>query len=324
VIAAIASPERCCHSVLSPATCVPSQSATTTMQKAKKLGELVKFEAAWAMRSKCPRPGVPRSVGCCAFTLLVIPHRRRAMRDRRLSAPRSGKAAVGGDGLKARTEIHPRIVAALDAQLAHWRAAIDAGAQRVGWKMGLDIEPVEALIGGDPVIGHLTSATVIDSGQAYSASASRELRAETEVAIVVGDDVAGDADLDRARDAIAGCAVTLELVDVAAPPHDLEGIVEANVYHRAVAFGPPRPWIRGQRSVARALVNERPVEEATLADDYAPTVRAVAQLLAAVGERLQAGDRILSGSLTHVPVGPGDHVAAIIDDLGSLDATITA
>jgi 2-keto-4-pentenoate hydratase len=53
-------------------------------------------------------------------------------------------------------------------------------------------------------------------------------------------------------------------------------------------------------------------------------VRAVAQLLAAVGERLQAGDRILSGSLTRVPVAPGDHVAAIIDDLGSLDARITA
>jgi 2-keto-4-pentenoate hydratase len=142
--------------------------------------------------------------------------------------------------LKARAEIHPRIVAALDAQLAHWRAAIDAGAQRVGWKMGLGVEPVEALIGGDPVIGYLTSATVIDSGQAYSASASRELRAETELAIVVGDDIEGDVDLDSARDAIAGCAVALELVDVAAPPHDLEGIVEANVYHRAVVLGPPR------------------------------------------------------------------------------------
>jgi 2-keto-4-pentenoate hydratase len=225
--------------------------------------------------------------------------------------------------MKAHAELHPRIVAALDAQLAHWRAGIDAGARRVGWKMGLDIEPVQALIGSDPVIGHLTSATVIDSGQAYSASAGRELRAETELAIVVGKDVAGDVDLDGAREAIAGCAVALELVDVAGPPHDLEGIVEANVYHRAVALGPPRPWIRGQRSLARALVNDRPVEEAKLADDYAPTVRAVAQLLAAVGEQLRAGDRILSGSLTHVPIAPGDHVVAIIDELGSLDVTIT-
>jgi Fumarylacetoacetate (FAA) hydrolase family len=99
--------------------------------------------------------------------------------------------------------------------------------------------------------------------------------------------------------------------------------VEANIYHRAVALGPPRPWIRGQHSVARALVNDRSVQDATLADDYAPTVRAVARLLAAAGKRLQAGDRILSGSLTRVPVAPGDHVVAIIDDLGSLDAMIT-
>jgi 2-keto-4-pentenoate hydratase len=294
-------------------------------QKAKNVGELVKFDAVWATRSKSPRPGVPRSVGCCAFTLAVIPPLRPApcaIGGYRLR--RNGKPAVGGDGMKARTEVHPRIVAALDAQLAHWRAAIDAGAQRVGWKMGLGVEPVEALIGGDPVIGYLTSATVIDSGQAYSASASRELHAETELAIVVGDDVAGDVDLDGARDAIAGCAVALELVDVAGPPHDLERIVEANVYHRAVAFGPPRPWIRGQRSLARALVDDRPVDEANLADDYAPTVCAVARLLAAAGERVQAGDRILSGSLTHVRVTPGDRVAAIIDDLGSLEATITA
>jgi 2-keto-4-pentenoate hydratase len=61
-------------------------------------------------------------------------------------------------------------VAALDARFAHWRAAIDAGARRVGWKIGLDIEPVQALIGSDPVIGYLTSATMIDSGQAYRCS----------------------------------------------------------------------------------------------------------------------------------------------------------
>jgi 2-keto-4-pentenoate hydratase len=178
--------------------------------------------------------------------------------------------------MTASTEVHPRIVAALDAQLARWRAALDAGARRVGWKIGLDIEAVEAVIGADPVIGYLTSATVIESGDAYSASASRQLRAETELAIAVGDNVPGEVDLDRAREAIAGCAVALELVDVARPPHELEGIVEANVYHVAVALGPPRPWIRGQRSLARTVVNGRPAAEATLADDYAPAVRAVA------------------------------------------------
>jgi 2-keto-4-pentenoate hydratase len=49
-----------------------------------------------------------------------------------------------------------------------------------------------------------------------------------------------------------------------------------------------------------------------------------AQLAHWSGERLQAGDRILSGSLTHVPVAAGDHVVAIVDELGSLEATITA
>jgi 2-keto-4-pentenoate hydratase len=225
--------------------------------------------------------------------------------------------------MEARAEVHPRIAAALQAQLVRRRAAIDGGARRIGWKLALGIAPVEALIGADPVIGYLTSATVIETGQAHSATGARALRAETELAITIGHDLDGDVDLDAAREAIAGCAVALELVDVAGPPHDLEGILEGNAFHRAVVFGPPRPWIGGQRSVARAVVNDSPAAEATVPDDYAPAVRAVARLLAAVGERLCAGDRILCGGLTHLAVVPGDRVAAVIDHLGSVEATIT-
>jgi 2-keto-4-pentenoate hydratase len=219
-------------------------------------------------------------------------------------------------------DAHPRIIAALEAQLARRRAVLEEGATRVGWKIALGIEPVEELIGGNPVIGYLTSATVIESGQVYSAGTVRELRAETELAITVGEDVDGDVDLGDAREAIAGCAVALELVDVAPPRQDLEGVIEDNVYHGAVALGSLRPWVRGQRARARAVVNDRPAAQARIADDYAPTVRAVAQLLVAAGERLRAGDRILSGGLTHVPVAPGDRVAAVIDGLGSVEATI--
>jgi 2-keto-4-pentenoate hydratase len=71
-------------------------------------------------------------------------------------------------------------------------------------------------------------------------------------------------------------------------------------------------------------VNDRRRSSATVADDYAPAVRAIARLLAAAGERLSAGDQILAGSLTHVPVAPGDHIVATIDELGTLDATIIA
>jgi 2-keto-4-pentenoate hydratase len=66
------------------------------------------------------------------------------------------------------------------------------------------------------------------------------LRAETEVALSIGQHVAADADLDEARTAITGAAVALEIVDVSQPPDDLEAIVAQNAFHRAFVLGPAR------------------------------------------------------------------------------------
>lgn len=71
-------------------------------------------------------------------------------------------------------------------------------------------------------------------------------------------------------------------------------------------------------------MHDQPVDATNVADHYAPTVCAAARLLAAVGGRLQTGDRIPSGSLTHVRVTPGNRVAAVIEDLGRVEATIAA
>jgi 2-keto-4-pentenoate hydratase len=61
-----------------------------------------------------------------------------------------------------------------------------------------------------------------------------------------------------------------------------------------------------------------------VAGDQADTVRTAARLLAAVGERLEAGDRILAGGLTHVPVQPGDRVSAAIEGLGEVQLEVMA
>ena len=46
------------------------------------------------------------------------------------------------------SEIDPRLVAALSAQLADWRAELHAGAVRVGWELGMG----ERLESGDRII----------------------------------------------------------------------------------------------------------------------------------------------------------------------------
>jgi 2-keto-4-pentenoate hydratase len=208
-------------------------------------------------------------------------------------------------------EVHPRLVAATRAQLERWRAALDGGAGRVGWKVALGIAEVEALVGTEPALGHLTTASLLVPGGVYHGAADRALRAETELAVEIGPD--GD---------VAGLAVALEIVDTGRPPDGLEAIVAGNVFHRAVAFGPTVPGVRAEGSQARLLVGGEVREAAAIAADPHATVAAIARLLDAAGERLEPGERILAGSACHVPVAPGDAVVAEIDGLGAVTATI--
>ena len=174
------------------------------------------------------------------------------------------------------------------------------------------------------MIGHLTSATRIGSGATYAAPSGAVLMAEPEVALELGRDVEADADLDAARDAIAGLGAALELVDISDAPSDVEGIVAANVFHRAFVLGPSRPLLRPEGRGA-IVVNGEERGTAALPDDFADVVRLVARLLGAVGERLQQGDRIISGSLTTpVPVSAGDAVAVDLGALGGVEGTIAA
>jgi 2-keto-4-pentenoate hydratase len=210
------------------------------------------------------------------------------------------------------TDVHPRLAAATRVQLECWRDLLDAGAGRVGWKVAFGIAEVEALVGAAPALGHLTTATLLVPGGEYrGARADRELRAETELAVEVGPD-----------GGVAGLAVALEIVDTCRPPDGLEPIVAANVFHRAVAFGPTVPGARGEGAHARLLVNGELRETAAVLADPHATVAAIARLLAAAGEGLEPGERILAGSACHIPVAPGDAVVAEIDGLGAVAATI--
>jgi 2-keto-4-pentenoate hydratase len=212
-------------------------------------------------------------------------------------------------------KLHPRVLAALRRQLENRRATLDSGAVSVGWKIGGDIAEVDALTGSAPLIGYLTTASLVPAGGVHDPSGARALRAETELLIELERDV----DPGKAGpDSIAGVGVAIELVDVARPPDTMESIVAANVFHRAAVLGDARVTTLPPRAQARIWVDGELRETATAPTDALPTVEHVARLLDAIGERLHAGDRILAGSLTHVRVTAGSHVAAGIDGLERL------
>jgi 2-keto-4-pentenoate hydratase len=219
-------------------------------------------------------------------------------------------------------EVDPRVVAALQPLFERWRAELDAGAQRVGWKIGLNIPEVQQSFGlREPVIGYLTSATQVEHGGTYTPEPGAELRAEAEIALYIDRDVPADADAATARGAIAGLAASIELVDVARPPGELEGILLGNVFHRGFVLGPRGPILPTEFSEAHLHIDELSVA-ASVPGDFADVVMVVARLLGALGEGLQAGDWIISGAVVHLPVAPGNRVVVDVDRLEPASVTI--
>ena len=211
-------------------------------------------------------------------------------------------------------------------QLRLRQEALDAGADHVGWKIGLNIPEVQQQLGIDePVLGHLTSAGVIESGGEYDASAAKQLMAEPEVAIELGADLEPGADHDAAREAIAGLAPAIELVDTGRPPRGkgVEGIVADNIFHSAVVLG---ERASGEPTRATVRVNGEERASADFTDDLEEVVRVAARRLAEAGESLRAGDRVIAGSITP-QVGPleaGDALEVEVAGLGSLRVRIAA
>jgi hypothetical protein len=192
--------------------------------------------------------------------------------------------------------VDPRLVAAVKEQLARR----PRGATRVGWKVGAG---KHERIGDGLVVGNLTSATLLSPGATYF-SGGAELHVDAEVAVEVG----------------RGYAAALEIVDLSGGD-DAEEIVAANVFHRAVAFAPTQPALPDEIEASVAVNGNL---ERTRHAEFAPDerVREIADILAAAGERLEDGDRVITGSIVQVWVRAGDDVVADLGGLGTVKLSI--
>jgi len=133
--------------------------------------------------------------------------------------------------------------------------------------------------------------------------------------------------LAAAAAAVGALGPAIELADLDVPPNDVEAILTGNIYHRHVLLG-PRDATRAGCKVegVTGRVFRRGAEAARTSDPQANVgklveiVRHVADVLAAFGERLRAGEVIITGSI--VPplfVEPDeDGVAYELDPIGGV------
>jgi 2-keto-4-pentenoate hydratase len=215
--------------------------------------------------------------------------------------------------------IEPRLVAAIAEQLDRRREALARGAAHVGWKLGMgDRER----IGKHIAVGYLTSETVLEADGRFRPAAESEFHADAEIAVELASDVDPARGVRAVGEAVARYGAALEIVDLAPVTGEPDAVVAGNVFHRAVRFGELRPGPLAAVDVELSVDGQARASGRSPADVRGRIAEA-ARLLDAVGERLRAGDRIITGSVAQAPIGVGAEVVADFDVLGTIRVRIS-
>jgi 2-keto-4-pentenoate hydratase len=193
----------------------------------------------------------------------------------------------------------------MEQQLTIRRQRLEAGEKAVGWKVGFGSTAAMARLGIDaPLVGFLNDKTQLASGGTAALTNWTNGLAEPEIALYLGRDLDAGADRETAKAAIAAVGPAIELADINFPPEDVEAILAGDVYHRHFILGRADSLRAGyvlDGLVGRVYHNENEIAAVTdsqsLTGDLIDIVRQVADLLAAFGETLRAGELIITGSI---------------------------
>jgi 2-keto-4-pentenoate hydratase len=199
-----------------------------------------------------------------------------------------------------------------EALLMRRREILAQGAEPIGWKIGFNVRATQERLGIDaPLAGFLTTDTLLEDGGSWSVEDDGQVIVESEVALEVGSD----------GRSIAALFPALELADEPDLDLEVEQILAGDIFHRAVVFG-PRVETR-EPGAARILVNgdeQHTVPAARTGERLEAMIEAVAARLAAAGEELRAGERIITGIIAPPhEARPGDTVRLELERVGGVE-----
>lgn len=218
-----------------------------------------------------------------------------------------------------------RVTAGTTRMLAARRAALDAGATHLGWKLGFGAPAAMAAFDTDrPLVGFLTRDRLLPSGATVDVGAWTKPMLEAEVAAHLGVELGPGAGPAEALEAVAGWSVAIELADLDVPPSDIEEILAGNIFHRHVLLGPvvdalPRPLtFTVQRDGEVVAATSDP---AALTGDLGQILASTADTLAGCGASLAAGDVVITGSVVP-PIDVSGGLWRVVSELGEVTASL--
>jgi 2-keto-4-pentenoate hydratase len=223
---------------------------------------------------------------------------------------------------------NPLIKKGMAAQLATRRARIAAGEKPLGWKVGLGAPASMQKLGlHAPVVGFLMQRALLLSGSTVSLKGYTRPVAEPEICVRMARDLAAGATADAALAAIKEIFPAIELADLdpVPAPDNLNAVLEGDIFQRHVVLcGNTQPGgsVAGltSRVIRRGKEVNRTRDPEALTGKLVDIVAHVANTLAAFGEKLAAGDVIITGSITPPLMLEADEVelAHAIDPIGEV------
>jgi 2-keto-4-pentenoate hydratase len=209
-----------------------------------------------------------------------------------------------------------RIAEGMRAQMELLKRQLDGGARQIGWKVGFGA-PVakEKMKLTAPLVGFLLDGAELASGAEVSLAGWQKPAAEAEIAAYIGRDLPAGAPRDEVRHAISALGPAIELADIDCAMDDVRGVLSGDIFQRHVILGPRDALRSGARldglkgKITRSGQDiPVPADVEINTGEVVAIVRHVADVAAAVGGGLRAGQFIICGSLTApMLLEPGDN-----------------
>jgi len=200
------------------------------------------------------------------------------------------------------------------------------GEKRVGIKMGLTSRAKMVQVGVSDVIwGRLTDAMREEEGGVVSISRFVHPRVEPEIAFLMKEPLSGSVSAVEAMEAVGAVAPALEIIDsrYKAFKFDLGDVIADNSSSSGFLLG---TWSDKSVDIANLgmvlSVDGKAMEIGSSAAILGHPVRslvAAARMVAAAGEKLEAGDIVLAGGATAaIPLAVGQAVMLEVERLGTV------